>query len=193
MREVILLVITGLVLLLTSAKPENEPMFSEKLDKSRDSIDWMNSVKSIDYLQNNAEFSPENLRRLVEYLDFPDTEVVLEQACLETGRFKQNVYTKHKNLFALHFPRKRNTYASGWYWGDTGKEHKVSHFCKWQDAVFDYKEWISYWENVYIKKRNKGKNIILSNEDFEKFLVQCNFSSNKWKYIAALKDIQLWF
>lgn len=92
------------------------------------------------------EFSEDNLRELLVLLDAPNLIIIIEQMRLETGRFTSPLFLNHNNLTGMHYPRVRDTYASGYTIADNGR--KCSSYKSWQSSVLDFLLRIEYYENL---------------------------------------------
>jgi len=103
-------------------------------------------IVRLDYLFNYAEFSEENLRELLILLKAPAPEIIINQAKLETGWFKSRLFKYHNNLFGMHYPRIRDTYADMYTIADNGS--KCASYASWQSSVLDLLLYIDYYENL---------------------------------------------
>ncbi|HPI82881.1 MAG TPA: glucosaminidase domain-containing protein [Candidatus Paceibacterota bacterium] len=86
-------------------------------------------------------FSPDLLKKVIQYEGILYPDVVLLQSQLETGFYTSDIFNNGKNLFGMKFPKYRPTVASGTYSGHAQYNH-------WIDSVIDYK----IWQDWYITK-----------------------------------------
>ena len=124
-------------------------------------------------------FSPELFYEALRiYVKYPD--IVYRQAVLETGWFKSNVFKDLNNMFGMHYPKDRETTATGWRWGDpyNGRHYRLSRYNNWIDCVKDFAMWQNYWES-------QGKSL----HDYYKFLEELPYATAK-NYIKTLKIIE---
>jgi uncharacterized FlgJ-related protein len=139
----------GIVLLVTSLNvfaPElsQEQKEAKELNKQND--------RELDYLLNEAEFSEDNLRRLLELLEVEHIDIVMNQARLESAWFTSRVFKEGNNIFGMHMPRVRDTYAYEYMIADGGR--KVASYRSWQSSVMDYITYLRYYENLGYSTKN---------------------------------------
>jgi hypothetical protein len=118
-------------------------------------------------------FSKENLIEYIKLIDPINAEPIIQQAILETGWFKSNLFKKYNNLFGMKFANRRKTLA-------TGTEIGHASFNHWTDSVKDYFLWRDYME------KKKGLNIT----DYYIFLTSVSYATEP-NYIRLLKTINI--
>lgn len=118
----------------------------------------------------NSPFTPELFRRALFFEEIQSPEIVYQQAQLETGNFKSELFLCANNAFGMRFPRVRDTFASGEYNG-------YAKYRSWLSCVKDYAQ----WQRWYIDRGYSLDNYYL-------FLSEIGYATNK-NYIALIKEM----
>ena len=123
----------------------------------------------------NAEFSSDALRELLVLLGAPSPEIAYKQARLESGNFTSRVFKEGNNLFGMHFPRIRDSYAHEYMIADNGK--KVAKYRSWQSSVLDLMLYFEYYESLGY-----------DTSDYYQFLVDASYCEGS-QYVNILKSM----
>jgi len=123
-----------------------------------------------------AEFSPQNLQELLILLKTPNPEIAYRQARLESGNFTSRVFKEGNNLFGIHYPRIRDSYAFEYMIADGNR--KVSKYRSWQSSCLDYVLLVKYYEDL-------GYN----SDDYYAFLTEIHYCELGSRYIDILKSM----
>lgn len=100
----------------------------------------------------------------IQGVKFPD--IVLRQACLESGYFTSNIWKKYNNPFGFCF------------------KDKYLQFDDYKQAIKYYKDWQDRWFPYYVKDR------LIDSNSYYKFLNDIQYASDSL-YIQKLKGINL--
>ena len=100
----------------------------------------------------------------IQGVKFPD--IVLRQACLESGFFTSNIWKKYNNPFGFCF------------------KDKYLQFDDYKQAIKYYKDWQDRWFPYYVKDR------LIDSNSYYKFLNDIQYASDSL-YIQKLKGINL--
>lgn len=123
-----------------------------------------------------SEFSEANLRELLFLLDVPDIDIIFCQARLETSNFTSKLFREENNLFGMHMPYTRDSYAYEYVIAD--RRSRVASYRSWQSSVLDLKCFIDY-------SVSKG----YSTDDYYKFLVDVGYCEGD-DYVDILKSMK---
>jgi hypothetical protein len=125
---------------------------------------------------NQKEFSEQALRELLVLLEVPDPKISFNQARLETGNFTSRVFKEGNNLFGMHMPRVRDTYAFEYMIADNNR--RVAKYRSWQSGVLDYVLLIKYYSDL-------GYDTTC----FYTFLININYCELGGGYLDILKQM----
>lgn len=149
------------------------PELSDK-DKEKKELNKQDD-RDLNYLME-SEFSEENLLKLLNILGVTHAEEAVKQSKLETGWFSSRLFTEHNNLFGMHFPRVRDTYAHEYTIADNGR--KVASYRSWVSSVLDFVLYLDYY-----------KSLGYSTDNYHQFLVDVGYCEKGAYYIKLLKMI----
>lgn len=101
--------------------------------------------KEIMVIKNQPEpFSEKALIALIKRLHIKHKDIVLKQAKVETGNFRQWIFLENNNLFGMKYPKYRITTAIG-----ENRGHAV--YNTWQESVIDY----AIYQSTYLYRVNR--------------------------------------
>jgi len=122
----------------------------------------------------NAEFNEDNLRRLLELLEVDHIDIVMNQARLESAWFTSRVFREGNNIFGMHYPRVRDSYAYEYMIADGGR--RVAKYRSWIASVLDYLLLVDYY-----------KELGYSTNEYYTFLEDINYCEKGSIYIDILQ------
>ena len=91
-------------------------------------------------LENQTEFSPENLKKEIDRLNIKFGHIVYKQAVLESANFNSYLFKESNNLFGMKKASSRTT-------SFVGEEFNHAVFKTWQESVLD----MAIWNGIYCK------------------------------------------
>jgi len=115
------------------------------------------------------DFSISLFLEYVKLSSVPNSEIVVNQAILETSMFQSDIFNENQNLFGMKFPLVRETTAQAVNRGHATYNH-------WTDSVDDYVLWYQYMT----KERHYT--------DYYAFLVHIGYAEDP-AYINKLKNL----
>jgi hypothetical protein len=87
--------------------------------------------KKILYITESDSFTPARLKAYLKEINIKFPEVVYNQARLESGNFKSNLFRKKHNMFGMKKAMSRATLS-------VGKPNEYAYFKSWKECVIDY-------------------------------------------------------
>lgn len=98
------------------------------------------------YISECNKFSEKALMTYMKSINIKFPEVVFQQAKLESGGFKSNLFKTKHNLFGMKKAMQRATLS-------IGKPNEYAYFKSWKECVIDYALYQSrYFPNVKTKE-----------------------------------------
>jgi len=116
------------------------------------------------------EFTPDNLKYMLDSLGVESPDIVYKQAVLETRHFTSSIFLENNNLFGMKHPSVRETTS-------TGKNRGHARYDNWIDCVKD----IALFQDYYCER-------ITRCNDYYKFLNQIYATDPK--YVQKVKSVK---
>lgn len=148
------------------ASPKIGPPTEEEFFKTQEYIFYIPIEKRIDFVLQKAGIQPFNRR------------LIIAQAKLESGNFKNKLTRKHNNIFAMRHPSRRPTTSLGPL-ATAEKRKGYASYASIEDATRDF---LMYLEYVKLQPKYKSTYAYVSDLKRKRY-----FESNLDHYVKGIK------